>query len=70
VALPQLRDGENILLVPNVDPQVLSEAIDRLARDRELRQRLGAGARTLSAEFGWGRIAARTLEVFHAVSGR
>jgi glycosyltransferase involved in cell wall biosynthesis len=67
VALPELRDGENILLVPPHDAPALATAILRLAGDAALRQRLGVGARELSREFGWEQIAARTLEVFHAV---
>jgi len=68
--ISQLRDGENILLVPPQDPQALSAAVARVANDMELRQRLSAGAQALSKEFDWGRIAARTLEVYHALAGR
>jgi glycosyltransferase involved in cell wall biosynthesis/ribosomal protein S18 acetylase RimI-like enzyme len=39
------RDGVEGLLVPPRDPGRLGEAIDRLARDPELRARLGAAAR-------------------------
>jgi glycosyltransferase involved in cell wall biosynthesis len=67
--VPQLRDGENILLVPPQDPRALSVAITRLANDPGLRRRLGDGAQALAREFEWGRIAARTLEVFHELAG-
>lgn len=67
---PPLQDGENVLFVPPQDPQALSAAILRLAGDPELRHRLGAGARALAAEFDWGRIAARTLEVYRALAER
>jgi 2-deoxystreptamine N-acetyl-D-glucosaminyltransferase/2-deoxystreptamine glucosyltransferase len=69
-SVPQLRDGENVLLVPPQDPQALGAAILRLADDVALRRRLQAGARALAAEFDWRRIAARTLEVYHALAGR
>lgn len=40
-----LRDGKNCLLVPPGDRDALAAAIMRLARDSDLRQRLGQGAR-------------------------
>lgn len=47
-----VRDGATGLLVPAADPCALADAIDRLAGDRDLRRRLGAGARDLAvAEF-------------------
>ena len=67
--VPQLRDGENILLVPPQDPRALSVAIIRLANDAGLRRRLGEGAQALAREFEWEHIAARTLEVFHELAG-
>ena len=38
-----LRDGESALLVPAGDPAALAEALRRLAADRELAERIGAG---------------------------
>ena len=70
VALPELVDGRNILLVPPRDARVLAETIVRLAADNTLRHRLALGARELAQEFDWRRIAARTLEVYHAVAAR
>jgi glycosyltransferase involved in cell wall biosynthesis len=70
VALPELVDGSNIMLVPPRDPSALAAAIVRLAQDPTLRQSLGAGARELAQEFDWQRIATRTLEVYHAVTAR
>jgi len=69
VAVPELRDGENIVLTPPSDADALSAAILRMARDPALRERLGAGARALSYHYGWESIAARTLEVYDAVRG-
>jgi glycosyltransferase involved in cell wall biosynthesis len=67
VPLPELVDGENILLVPPEDPQVLAQAINQLAADPDLRQRLGAGAEILSQRFHWDRIAAETLDLYRAI---
>jgi glycosyltransferase involved in cell wall biosynthesis len=69
VALSELRDGENVVLVPPRDPRALADAVASLAHDADLRWRIGEGARQLSREFNWERIAARTLEVYHAVIG-
>lgn len=45
-------DGENGLLVPQRDSGALARALERLARDPELRRRLGAaGRRKVAAEF-------------------
>jgi glycosyltransferase involved in cell wall biosynthesis len=40
-----VREGENGLLVPPQDPHALAEALVRMLSDRELAERLGAGAR-------------------------
>lgn len=70
VALPELCHGENVWLAPSRAPDALAAAIAHLADNPTLRQRLGAGARALSREFDWARIAARTLEVYHAIAAR
>ncbi|MHB1417930.1 MAG: glycosyltransferase family 4 protein, partial [Chloroflexota bacterium] len=46
---PRLAHGENIWLVEPRQPAALAEAISLLGRDRERRERLGAGARKLAA---------------------
>jgi glycosyltransferase involved in cell wall biosynthesis len=60
VPLPEVRDGENMLLVPPRDAGALAEAIRRIWRDPALRARLEEGARALAADFSWDRIARRT----------
>jgi glycosyltransferase involved in cell wall biosynthesis len=60
----RLVDGENALLVPAGDAQALAGAIDRLARDTPLRERLAIGGRSLAAQFGWPEIAARHEELY------
>lgn len=60
VPLPQVRDGENMLLAEPRDPEGLARAVARLASDPVLRARLEAGAAALAAEFSWERIARQT----------
>ena len=68
VPLPELVDGENIVLVPPDDPKALSRAAQRLHDDSVLRGRIGRGAGVLSRQFAWSEIAMRTVEqVFEPV---
>jgi glycosyltransferase involved in cell wall biosynthesis len=47
-------DGETGLLVPPADPAALADAIERLARDEGLRQRMGeAGRAYVAREYRW-----------------
>jgi glycosyltransferase involved in cell wall biosynthesis len=59
-----IQDGENGLLVPYGDVEVLSEALLRLASDAELRTRLGQQARRDSETRSWPQLVETTLEVF------
>jgi glycosyltransferase involved in cell wall biosynthesis len=64
-------DGETGLIVPEKDPERLAESIARLADDRELRLRLGHGARArYQSQFEPGAIAAQVLESYRAVTTR
>ena len=67
-ALPQVVDGENMALVPPGDAGALAARLAALIADPAARERLGEGARALSALFDWDRIAARTLEVYRALA--
>jgi glycosyltransferase involved in cell wall biosynthesis len=59
-----LVDGENGLLVAEKDPAALAEALRRLAADRELRGRLGDGARALVQErLSWEVVSYRYFKV-------
>jgi glycosyltransferase involved in cell wall biosynthesis len=58
--LPEVRDGENLLLAAPRDPQALADGVMRLAMDPALRERLEAGAAALAAGFTWERIARQT----------
>jgi len=67
VDVPELRQGENILLVPPDAPVALAEAIARLAEDANLRRRLGEGAARLAQDFTWDRIAEKTKALYEEI---
>lgn len=56
-----LRDGETALLVEPCDPEQLAGALERLIDDRQLNDRVRAGARGLS--FSWDSLVATVLAV-------
>jgi glycosyltransferase involved in cell wall biosynthesis len=63
-----IRDGDNGLLVPPADADLLAERVIRLVQDRGLRERLGAaGRRTIVADFD-SRLGAAVL--FERLTGR
>jgi len=64
VALDELRDGENVLLVPPNDTGALADGIRRVMADSALCARLERGAAELAQQFTWDRIAVRTAEVY------
>jgi len=55
--LRPLVDGENVLFVPPGDAGALAAALERLAQDAALRERLGTSGRALAMQFSWERIA-------------
>ena len=55
-----VRDGETGLLVPYGDAAALAVALMRLAREPELVERLGAGARRFAETLSWESAAAQT----------
>jgi len=68
-----VRDGRNGLVVGAGDPVALAAAIRRLAADRELRARLGAGGREDVAAYSfeaWGGGFSRALASVQADAGR
>jgi glycosyltransferase involved in cell wall biosynthesis len=70
VPLPELVEGENVLLVPPDDPAAVAQAAQRLSNDPELKRRIGEGAAALAQKFTWTQIAERTVnEVFGPVTG-
>ncbi len=67
VALDELRDGENVLLVPPGDAHALAQGIRRVMDNPALRERLERGASELAQQFTWDRIAARTADVYKQI---
>ncbi len=62
-----LEDEQTALLVEPGNARELSEAIGRLARSKDLRERLGAAARAAAiARHTWGHNAARVLDAYRA----
>lgn len=66
--MPEIQNGQNMLLVPPKNPAALAKAIARLNRDTALRARLSEGARALGNLFDWSRIAEQTAELYRAVT--
>ena len=64
VEMPELRDGENVLLVPAQDVEPLADSVAWLWKDPAARQRLEQGAAALAQEFTWEQIAERTLTFY------
>lgn len=65
------RHGESGLVVPPGDAAALRDAIVSLASDEGLRGRLAQGARRrVAREFTAGRMAERTVALYHEVLGR
>jgi glycosyltransferase involved in cell wall biosynthesis len=66
-----IEHEKNGLLVPPGDPDALSESLERLIRDPQLRRDLGAAARrTIEDGFDWRRIHEKYEELFRAVLSR
>lgn len=64
-------DGETGLLVPPRDRTALRSALERLLGDAELRQRLGAAARSRAGErFSWEAVTNATLAAYADAKGR
>lgn len=64
VHIPELKHGQNVLLVPPDDPIALADAVARVVGDEPLRRTLQQGAVALSALFRWDRIAQETAAVY------
>lgn len=59
-----LRHEENVFLVRPGNKDELADAMVRLMRDAELRDKIAKGGKELSKEFSWGLIAKKTLELY------
>jgi len=71
-ALPSVRaylpGGEAVLLTEN-DPDLLSEAVLRLARQPEERRAMGGAARRRAEELDWRRVAPEFAAIYSRVAG-
>lgn len=59
-----LHDGEDALLVPPHDAAAVREALDRLAMDRNLLDRLRQNAHRAAQSYGWSQVASEQLELY------
>jgi glycosyltransferase involved in cell wall biosynthesis len=64
VALPEVQNKENMLLVEPRNPEGLARAVAEVSADADLRIRLERGAKALAAQFSWKNIARRTAAFF------
>jgi len=62
-----LIHGQNVWLTPVDDPRALRDAIQALAKDADLRQRLGRDAKQVSEQFTWDKIAVKTANFYQVV---
>ena len=65
-----LSDGRDGLLVPPGDPEALAHALERLAGDPPLAERLGRAAFDRAPEFSWDRRAERLEALFERIRRR
>ena len=65
-----VRRGEQALLVPPKDVKALTEALDTLLRDPEMRARMGASGRERVIQYGWENITAKVEEYYRFVIRR
>lgn len=62
-----LRDGDNVLLVPPRDPAALARALKRLASSPKLRESLSKGALALGQRFSWKEIAGEHARLYNTL---
>ena len=67
IPTPELVHGENCWLVPVDDADALTQAVQTLWADGELRAKLGAGATAVADLFTWDKIAIQTLNFFQEI---
>jgi UDP-glucose:(heptosyl)LPS alpha-1,3-glucosyltransferase len=62
-----LNDGESGLLISQ-EPSVIAERLELLAGDRELRERIGRGARKAVLQFSWERMVDSHHELYERLA--
>jgi glycosyltransferase involved in cell wall biosynthesis len=65
-----VRDGIDGFIVPERDEEAVADRLERLHRDPELRQAMGASAAARAREFSWQAYADRALAHLDALRGR
>lgn len=65
-----IEDGVSGLLVPPSDPARLAESMHAVLSDRELRDKLSAGARERSLQFDTSAVVPRVMEVYESALSR
>ncbi|MBN1435575.1 MAG: glycosyltransferase family 4 protein [Sedimentisphaerales bacterium] len=68
--IPEIVRHDVTGLLTNRKRTNLAEQIERLLTDEELAQRLADAGQELAGELTWGKIAERTLEVYHEAANR
>jgi glycosyltransferase involved in cell wall biosynthesis len=64
------RDGVEGFVVPARDSAAITTALDLLARDQELRERMAKAARTRAESFTWNHYHAALIEVLERIVGQ
>ena len=67
VKCPYFKNGENVILVKSGDKVALAEAIERLSRNRQLRDKLSTNISALAIGFDWDRITDNMIKVYSGI---
>lgn len=67
MAVPELKDRQNVFMIPVEDAEALAQAIQSLSGDEALRKRLSSGARQVAQGFTWDKIAQQTVDFYRQV---
>ena len=63
--LPYLvQDGKTGLIVPSGDPEALVAPLDRLMKDKDLREKLGSQAADYAKQYSWENITTQIVKVY------
>jgi len=62
-----VQDGVTGYSVPDQEPKVLCDRLEKLLGDRELRTKMGQQAAEYARNYEWGRVAGELIKVYEAV---